>query len=74
MEWIKIDKEKLPRKEVLAANFRPRTYGYKEKMIGCISIDEYSSYITCENEYEILYPITHYIDIHKHNPIRGQKP
>ncbi|KQC33972.1 hypothetical protein AAU57_12005 [Nonlabens sp. YIK11] len=62
MDWIKIDKNNLvDDREVLAANFEPRTFGYQEKIIGYLSIDD--GKITCVNEYQILQDTTHYIDI-----------
>jgi hypothetical protein len=48
MEWIKIDKNNLPDGEVLSANFEIGTYGYKEKIIGYLSMDK--SEIICESE------------------------
>ncbi|KKL26006.1 hypothetical protein LCGC14_2399630 [marine sediment metagenome] len=63
MEWIKIDIDKLPEDEVLAANFQLGTYGVKEKLIGWIGDDQGSIY--CESEYEVLGNCTHYIDLSK---------
>ena len=63
MEWILIDKSNLPEGEILAANFKPRTYGYKEKLLGYLHITGDS--ITCENENEVLGNCTHYIDLNK---------
>ena len=64
MKWILIDKNKLPHQEVLAANFKPKTYGYKEKIIGYFqSYDETNDVISCENSNEVLDNCTHYIDI-----------
>jgi hypothetical protein len=34
MQWRVIDKSSLPTKEVLAANFKRGSYGYKEKIVG----------------------------------------
>ena len=61
--WEKLDKNKLPKGEVLAANFKPGTYGYKEKCLGSLYL-KYDE-IICENEHEELGGCTHYIDIHK---------
>lgn len=65
MEWIKIDKSNLPDNEVIAANFQILTYGYKEKLLGYISIQD--DEIICENDNEILQNCTHYIDINKYD-------
>lgn len=63
MNWIKIDLENLPTGIVLAANFEEFTFGYKEKMIG--SVSQYNGVVVCENDYDILDNVTHYIDINK---------
>uniref|UniRef100_A0A6M3ME93 Uncharacterized protein n=1 Tax=viral metagenome TaxID=1070528 RepID=A0A6M3ME93_9ZZZZ len=63
MKWIKIDKDDLPKCEVLAANFQPKSRGYKEKMIGYLEKD--NDLIICDNELEMLNHCTHYIDINK---------
>ncbi len=64
MEWQKININNLPKNEVLCANFKKGTYGYKEKMIGYIS-SYVDGRIQCSNEEEILSPVTHFIDINK---------
>jgi hypothetical protein len=66
MEWIKIDPNNLPDREVLAANLKKGTYGYTEKNLGYLELsdNEYEGVI-CNNEYEELHNCTHYIDIHK---------
>lgn len=63
MEWEKIDIENLPDKKVLAANFAPGTYGYKEKIIGYIGLLEGNDRSHCENDHEILENCTHFIPI-----------
>ncbi len=63
--WQKIDKKSLPITEILAANFKKGTYGYKEKCLGYLSI--YQGEIICENEYEQLGGCTHFIDINNLN-------
>ena len=68
MNWIKIDKNKLAKKEVLGANFKPATYGYKEKIIGYLHESE-EGFICCESEYELLENCTHYIDMNEHDII-----
>ena len=66
MEWIKIDKENVYEDgEVLAANFQAGTYGYKEKVIGYLIIED--GEICCENEYERLENATHYINLNEHD-------
>lgn len=62
MEWVLIDKMNLPNKEVLAANFQPGTYGYKEKLIGYLGESE-EGVIGCESDNELLENCTHYIDL-----------
>lgn len=66
MEWIEINTENLPEKEVLAANFKKGEYGYKEKLLGYLHAESHGA-ITCENECEVLNNCTHYIDIHNHD-------
>lgn len=68
MEWIKIDKENLPEGEVLAGNFKKGTYGFKEKCIGFLGIDEGEDFVSCENDNEVLENCAHYIDLSKHDP------
>ena len=63
MKWIEINEDSLPMRKVLAANFKARTYGYKEKLIGYLSLD--TGDIVCENESEVLGGCTHYIDLNK---------
>jgi hypothetical protein len=63
--WIKLDKENLPEIEVLAANFKAKTYGYKEKCIGYLN--EELGEISCENEHELLGGCTHYVPIHDYD-------
>jgi hypothetical protein len=63
MKWININANKLPLGEVIAANFRPFTYGYKEKLIG--SLYSKDGMVVCENEYELLENCTHYILLSK---------
>ena len=67
MEWIKIDKDNLPKNEVLAGNFK-EGFGYMEKLIGWLGVDDNNA-ICCESNSEVLEDCTHYIDIHKFNPI-----
>lgn len=67
MEWIKIDKDNLPEKKVLAANLKSGTYGYKEKLLGYLRYDEVEEFISCESSNEVLDNCTHYIDINNHD-------
>jgi hypothetical protein len=62
MEWLKIDENNLPQKEVLAANFTPRSYGYKEKLVGWLDKDQ-NGVICCNTNSELLENCTHYIDL-----------
>lgn len=62
MEWIKLTKENEPEGEVLCANFQSKTYGYKEKIVGYLSINE-EGYAEAENEHEVLENVTHFIDL-----------
>ena len=64
MEWIEINPNRLPDHEVLAANFRLGTYGYKEKILGYLSRDGDGG-VTAESDNEVLENVTHYIDINK---------
>jgi hypothetical protein len=61
MEWIEIDESNLPTREVLAANFKPRTFGYKEKLVGYLTQE--NGVITCNFEGILLDNCTHYIDL-----------
>lgn len=61
MEWIEIDKNNLPKGEVLAADFTNKYFGYTNKIIGYLHISD--GFIHCENDNEILNCVTHYIDI-----------
>ena len=67
MNWIEIP-DNIPEGEVLAANFKPRTYGYKEKNIGYLQL-EGNGTVTCDGEGCILENCTHYIDINKFDPV-----
>ena len=63
MKWIKINRDNLPEYKLLAANFKPGSYGYKEKIIGHLHIGEHTGCVCCENEYELLDNVTHFYDI-----------
>lgn len=69
MKWIKIDKRNLPKGEILCANFRPRTYGFKEKLIGYIhvvrEVTTKTDKICCHSSTICLEEVTHYINIHE---------
>jgi len=62
MDWKEINTSDLPENEVLAANFKVKTYGYTEKLIGYLHIND-AGIILCESESEILENCTHYIDM-----------
>ena len=66
MEWIKIDKDNLPKNEVLAGNFKKGDFDYGGKLIGWLRVND-KGIICCES-HELLEDCTHYIDIHKFNP------
>jgi len=62
MIWIPINPDELPEGEVLAANFKMGSYGYREKLVGWIGrINE----PFCESDAALLPDVTHYIDINK---------
>lgn len=66
--WISVE-ERLPDGEVLAANFAPGTYGYKEYLIGYVSVvkctepdwEKGKCYAT--NDFEILNNVTHWMPL-----------
>ena len=62
MNWIKIDPQKLPSGEVLAANFKEGTYGFKEKLVGYLDLEDTA--VICSAEDVELADCTHYVDIH----------
>ena len=63
-KWISVD-ERMPEREVLAANFAPKTYGYKEYIIGYVSREKCTEPGKCyaSNDYEILYNVTHWMPL-----------
>ena len=63
-KWISVE-ERMPEREVLAANFAPKTYGYKEYIIGYVSREKCTEPGKCyaENDYEILYDVTHWMPL-----------
>ena len=62
LKWISVE-DRLPDVEVLAANFAPKTYGYKEYIIGYVSPDWRKGEYYAENDYEILYNVTHWMPL-----------
>lgn len=65
MEWIKLNDNNIPvGSSVLAANFNEGDFLNKKKIYGYIYKDSYDDFV-CENEYQILYNVTHFIDIDK---------
>lgn len=67
MEWIEIDKNNLPKWEILAGNFDPDTNGYKEKLIGYLYLNGAGNVI-CDSDETMLKNCTHYIDINAADP------
>ena len=65
MFWIKLNIKNLPKNKVLASNFRKKSYGYKEKLIGYLVIENDS--IVCESDSEVLSNCTHFVDISKYD-------
>jgi len=65
MEWIEIDKNSLPENEVLAANFKKGSFGYKDKWIGYLRLE--GAMVVCDFNDDILEDCTHYIDIDQHD-------
>lgn len=63
MRWKEIEVDNLPEGEILAANFKKGTMGYKEKHIGYLS-ETTNNVIVCSSEDTELYDCTHYIDLH----------
>ncbi len=68
LEWISVE-DRLPDGEVLAANFRPGTYGYKEYIIGyispvkCFDPDWKKGKHVATNDFEILENVTHWLPL-----------
>ena len=67
MKWIPIDPDNLPKGEVLAANLEPGTHGYSEKLLGYLRFIEsgQGETVICEDDQQLIYGCTHYIDINK---------
>lgn len=65
MKWLPIDKDNLPKGEVLAANFTPSKYGYEYKIIGYLRINNDDGSIECADDEGYLENCTHYIDLSK---------
>jgi len=66
MDWRKINAANLPEGEVLVANFKAKTFGYTEKLIGSLYIND-DDVICCEGENEVLENCTHYININMYD-------
>lgn len=66
MEWILLNIDELPSGEVLAGNFKVKTHGYKEKLIGYLGKD--GDNIICDDGNTELHNCTHYINIHDFDP------
>lgn len=69
-KWISVE-DRLPDREVLAANFAKGTYGYKEYIVGyveavkCAEPDWYRGKYYADNDYEILDNVTHWMPLPK---------
>ena len=67
-KWISVE-ERLPDDEVIAANFAPGTYGYKECILGYVGRDDEvylreKRVVYCAiNDYEILRNVTHWMPL-----------
>ena len=64
IRWIQVE-ERLPDGIVLAANFAPGTYGYKEYIIGYVFKERPGEPGGCyvENDNEILHDVTHWMPL-----------
>ncbi len=62
MHWKGIDRDNLPEGEVLALNLTPKTYGYKDYILGYLDFDIKDA-IICTNEFESLTNCTHFMEI-----------
>lgn len=58
--WISVE-ERLPEGEVIAANFAPGTYGYKEYLLGYVH--KHDDLYYAENSFEILNTVTHWMPL-----------
>ena len=67
MEWKLIDKNNLPKGEVLAANFNSGTFGHKDKLIGTLYVNGAGN-VTCDADDTIFNDCTHYADVNNNNP------
>jgi hypothetical protein len=67
MNWTPIDLNNLPQETVLAANFKPMSYGYKEKILGYVDFSKEEDCVVCESENEMLLNVTHYIKINDYD-------
>ena len=63
-KWISVE-ERLPEDEVVAANFAPSTYGYKEYILGYVRPPMGTEPGGCYaiNDYEILHNVTHWMPL-----------
>ena len=58
---VEIDKDNLPTNEVICLNMKKGTLNFMEKMVGYLYKDKSSGVVYCEDEYQVLEDITHYI-------------
>lgn len=68
--WLKIDKNNLPKGEVLCANFADMTHGYAEKLYGFLYLDSEGK-LECNCGDTVLENVTHYLPLPKDEEIEG---
>lgn len=63
--WVELTVDNRPEGEVLAANFKPRTHGYREKLVGYIGLQDYhadgSPHFFAQSDDVELDNVTHFI-------------
>ncbi len=67
MCWMKLDEDCIPEVQVLAANFKEGTYGYKEKLVGYLYYSDDEECVVCSCDDVELLNVTHYINIDKYD-------